>query len=834
MNSIAKNTDNCCFHCNEALPTDNPHQFSAAIDDRTQYFCCPACIAVANTIHHLGLAQYYHQRDNKPLRPASADEFSNNDFSDIDLLVTQANSQSSFLKKSSDGFCEVQLFIPDIHCASCCWLIEHRLQQMDGVIRADTQLNSHKLSLRWNTSTLPLSRILQSLHEIGYRATPWQPAEQQTATKAQQKKLLQRLGVAGLLAMQIHMVAMGSYFGAMPNMQNWMNGVALLLSLPIWFYSADPFLTSAWRSLKNIGKIFSLKNRISWREAFVGSMDVPVAIAIVAAAINSIIAVLQGTDDVYFDSIAMFVFLLLGARFLEAQARSRLAIFAQDPVLPQVCTRIRDNQQERIPTSNLTVHDVVLIKTGIIPVDGVVISGNAAVEQAVITGEFLPVQKHRGDHVIAGTSLVNGELLVQAQRWGTESHIADLHRRMENALSNKQEQQSAKQDIYGTVAQFFTPAILLIASGSALFWYFTAPAKALPAFLAVLVASCPCALTLAIPAALTAATLQLRRHGILVTGRHVLQGLPKISHYVFDKTGTLTQGRMHIIHTKTFSTQSEQECLALASALEKYSTHPVASAFTRTSTVTPADTFTAADIHQVLHCGIEAIHDNRRYRIGKAEWVCPTHTNTAAADIKIFLGCDGMALAEFTLGDPLRADSIACIAELQQQTISCSIVSGDHSNAVNNIAAQLAIPSIYKNCSPSQKVDVITNMKKQHGAVVMIGDGVNDGPVLAHADISIALADASQTAQLAADVILLNNKLQDLITLRSMATRTNNIARQNLAWALLYNFSILPLAAAGMLAPVSAAIGMALSSLLVTTNALRLFSATKNAALEKN
>ncbi|HQQ63188.1 MAG TPA: heavy metal translocating P-type ATPase [Pseudomonadales bacterium] len=837
MDSAIKNSENCCFHCNDPLPRDNPQQFAGVIDGSTRYFCCPACIAVADAINGLGLSQYYRQRDSKPQRPASPDNNASSktenhtaeNFCDIDVLVTQAaTGKIPFLKKNAEGFYEAQLFIADIHCASCCWLIEHRLQQLDGVVRADTQLNSHKLTLCWQPSCLPLSRIFLALHEIGYRAAPWQPAEQQTQSSAKQKKLLQRLGVAGLLAMQIHMVAMGSYFGAMPNMQHWMNGVALLLSLPIWFYSADPFFISAWRSLKHLGKTLIHKNRSGWREAFVASMDVPVALAIVAAAINSIIAVLQGTDDVYFDSIAMFVFLLLGARFLEARARSRLAVFAQDPVLPQVCTRIRDNRQQRIPTSDLKKLDEVLVKTGIIPVDGIVISGNAAVEQAVITGEFLPVQKQRDDHVIAGTSLVSGELLVQAQSWGAESHIADLHRRMENALSAKQERKSARHDIYDTVAQFFTPAILLIASGSAVFWYFTAPAKALPAFLAVLVASCPCALTLAIPAALTAATLQLRRQGILVTGRHVLQSLPEISHYVFDKTGTLTQGRMHITNTKTFSSLSAQECLDLACALERYSLHPVASAFNRKASASNTDFFSADAIEQVLHCGVEATHQNKRYRIGKRNWVSPGTPDDEQRDIKILLGCDGAALAEFTLGDPLRSDSKSCIEQLNQQSITCSIVSGDHSSAVDSIAAQTGIPSVYKNCSPAQKVEVINSMRKRHGTVVMIGDGVNDGPVLAHADISIALAEASQTAQLAADVILLNNTLQDLLALRSMAIRTNNIARQNLAWALLYNFSILPLAAAGMLSPVSAAIGMALSSLLVTTNALRLFSAGKN------
>jgi Cu2+-exporting ATPase len=809
--------DNGCFHCSEALPSDNPHRFAASIANDIHYFCCPACIAVADTIQNLGLGQYYRQRDNKPQGPADNNS-TTLQFSDVDLLT---------LPTDSEGFCETQLFIPDIHCASCCWLIEQRLQQLAGVTKANAQLNSHKLSIRWDTSRLPLSKIFHALHEIGYRASPWQPTQQQTHNNQQQKKLLQRLGVAGLLGMQIHMIAMGSYFGAMPNMQQWMNSVALLLSVPIWFYSADPFFSSAWRSLKNIGNALFKKNALAWRETFAGSMDLPVALAIVAAALNSILAVIKGTDDVYFDSIAMFVFLLLGSRLLEAQARNRLAMYAQDPVLPQVCTRMQAGVPHRVAIHTLKTNDQILLQSGIIPVDGIVLNGTASVEQAVITGEFLPVQKQRGDHVIAGTALVSGELTVLAQQWGTDSHIADLHRRMEHALSNKQQQPSSFRHTCDAIAQFFTPAVLLVACSSAAFWFFHAPAKAMPAFLAVLVASCPCALTLAIPAALTAATLQLRRQGILITGSHVLQTLPRIFHYVFDKTGTLTQGRMHIIQTRICSNLSENECLTLAYALEQHSTHPIASAFTRAIHMPTAYNFSNADVKQVLHCGIEAIQNNNSYRIGKAEWVCGHTDDDEQHDKSIALGCNGTALATFTLGDSLRTETTHCIKQLQHENVQCSIVSGDHSRAVDSIATQLGITTVYKNCSPTEKVDVIARMKQQLGALVMIGDGVNDGPVLAHADISIALADASQTARLAADVILLNNRLDDLLTLRTMAQRTQTISNQNLAWALLYNLSFLPLAAAGWLSPVSAAFGMAVSSLLVTGNALRLFTRNK-------
>lgn len=710
--------------------------------------------------------------------------------------------------------CEAQLFIPDIHCASCCWLIEQHLSRMPGVQQVQSQLNNHKLVVRWLQGALKPSQIFAALAQIGYHALPWQPTQQQQYSQQNQQQLLRRLGVAGLLAMQIHMIAMGQYFGADNATQHWLNGVALLLSLPVWFYCADPFLSSAWRNLKSIWH--GLHNPS--RELFSAGMDTPVALAIVAAAIASVIAVIRQTNDLYFDSIAMFVFLLLGARYLEAQARARLAVQAQEPQLPHSCTRVdNDGKQQRIAINSLQQGDRVLVNTGQVPVDGIVLHGTATVDQSLLTGEFLPVTKSTSDQVIAGTVLIQGELLLRVTAWGQDSHIARLHQRMEQALQHKH-----SRNLYDKIAQWFTPCVLLVACSSALFWLWRDASVALPAFLAVLVASCPCALSLAIPAALTAATLQLRQQGILVTGSNVLHALPGIRCIAFDKTGTLTQGRMQLLGTENFSDASANECLAIARALELGSTHPVASAFFKAhETLSPVQ-----DVLNVLHCGIEGTINGKRYRIGKLSWCIGDDSVKAGKEetgITVTLATDSQLLALFLLGDELREDAPDCIHTLQQENMHCAIISGDHSHAVDAIARQLGITDVHKNFSPAQKVAQIENMKHQYGAVAMVGDGINDGPVLAHADVSLALAEASHTAQLAADVVLLNNRLSDVLILQQVALRTQRIARQNLAWALLYNISILPLAAAGLLPPVIAALGMAASSLLVTLNALRLF-----------
>lgn len=807
------------------MPARNPEAFQGKIADEIRFFCCPACKAVAETIYQLGLEQYYQQRDQKPQKPVTALQ----DFSDMDI----ADSHQDFLHLRRDGKQEAMFFIADIHCPSCCWLIEKHLGGIDGVEEVRAELSSQKLILRWHDSNLPVSDIFRALAHIGYSALPWQPVQQQEHARKQQRQLLQRLGVAGILGMQIHMIAMGSYFGASTSEQQWQNWVALLLSLPIWFYCADIFFRGAWRSVQyNIRALFP-NHKTELRPTLISGMDAPLALAISAAAIASIIALLQQSPDVYFDSIAMLVFILTAARYLELRSRNRMAAFSQQPVLPQHCTRMLDGIKERISTRALHINDLVHIAAGnVVAADGIVIEGAGSTEEAAITGEFIPVQKNIGDLVIAGTTLTSGELLIRAQSWGLQSHLAQLHQRMEAALLRKN-----TKTPYDKAAFYFTPLILLIAVASGLFWCWAEPSKALPAFLAVLVASCPCALSLAIPAALSAATLQLRRQGILLSNNQVLHQLPQTHCFVFDKTGTLTQGRMSIVDIKTHGNLSAETCLSLACVLESQSSHPVASAFHQYQRTTNHVLSSFSDIQHFAHCGIEGCIDNKIYRIGKMEWVIKNgsitnrqdYSNINNANMIIALSCENELLASFALDDTLRDDAAICLTQLQASPENhCSILSGDNSSAVENIARQLAIKEIHQDCTPTEKVDILTSLKQKYGSVMMVGDGINDGPVLAHADISVALADASQTAQLAADVILLNNRLSDLLILRAIAKRTRKITQQNITWALLYNISILPLAAAGLLPPVAAAIGMALSSLIVTGNSVRLLASKKS------
>lgn len=800
-----------CFHCSEPLPEKNPQAFRGTIGGETAYFCCPACRTVAETIEQLGLGRYYTERDDKSPLPASVatgGALHQDTHSDADL----PENRSRFLRELADGDAELRCFIPDIHCASCCWLIERHLQSLPEVMRADVRLDNHELRAIVRSDS-QVSRLLAQLAAIGYRAQPWQPTLQQQASQDKQRGLLYRLGLAGILAMQIHMIAMGQYFGASDEVQLWLNEVALLLSLPLWFYCATPFFAGAWRNVKQLW--LGITHRSS--NLLTASMDLPVTLAIIAAAIASLIGLFGESQELYFDSIAMFVFLLLGARYWEAQARAKLAVQAQMPQLPDSCWRETDGASERISLSALQAGDSVLVRAGeIIPVDGHILRGQAVLDQSVLTGESLPIEASTGDKAIAGASVVSGELTINAQAWGDASHLAKLHQRIEQALTRKQQHQ-----FYDVVAKWFTPVVILIALIGALYWLSVDASKALPVFLAVLVASCPCALSLAIPTATTATTLYLKKHGIVISASHVLSLLPKLAAVAFDKTGTLTQGRMSLLRCELFAELDRQHALNVAANLERTSAHPIASAFQQQLTTT----LDLSDLTQHVHAGVSAVFQGAQWRLGKASFaVSPDHalTSSNSAELMVVLSRNAQPVAAFYLGDELRADAQSTIATLQQSQLPLAIITGDHSAAAEQIAQQLGIEQLVKNASPEQKMAAVDQLKAQHGTLLMVGDGVNDGPVLAHADISATLAEASHTAHLAADVVLLNNRLSDLLVLRQQSFRLRRIIRQNLFWALAYNLSVMPLAVIGWLPPVIAAIGMALSSLVVTVNSLRL------------
>ncbi|MDI1300422.1 MAG: heavy metal translocating P-type ATPase [bacterium] len=803
--AAAKASSSVCFHC--GLPVPAGSDFHATVFTATQAFCCAGCKAVAETIVASGLEDYYQDRENTLDSRAPVPE---------SLLALAAFDHPSVQKEfvgREGGRATAELTLENLSCAACAWLIEKKLGQEPGVVQATVNLSTHRLHLCWDDSATPVSRLLSTLEHIGYRARPYRADTHAAQLEAESSDLLKRLAVAGFGMMQVMMYAGALYGGAIHGMEaeyrDYLRWINLLITTPVFFYSGKPFYHSAWQALK----IRHL------------NMDVPVSLALISAYIASIYATVTGHGDVYFDSVSMFIFFLLTSHFLETRARQRAGDTAARlmALTPNLATRLdRNGQQEIVAAGDLCVGDRILVKPGeTVAADGSVLEGSSDVSEALLTGEPLPLAKNPGDSVLSGSINADGSLIIRITRIASDSTLGTLNRLLNRALAEKPQLARRADEL----AQIFVAAVLVIAAIVFGCWaYTTSYHEAFWITLAVLVATCPCALSLATPMALSSATNALAQSGFLISRGHVLETLARATHVIFDKTGTLTEGRLHI--TESTAVRGDPGFAQLiACALEQRSEHPVARAFQALQTgKLPA----VQNMSHIPGAGVSADIDGRHYRLGHAAFALgdgiaiPDHAADSNINEKLWLADTDGALACFTLSDTLRPEAARTVHALQERGLITCLLSGDHSSAPHTMAAALGIQQVKGGLSPQDKRTHVQQLQQNGAIVVMIGDGVNDAPVLAQAHLSIAMASGSDLAQITADALLLRDDLCRIIDAVDMAHKTRAVIRQNLGWALAYNLSVLPLAALGYLPPWAAAIGMSLSSLLVVGNALRL------------
>ena len=795
-----------CYHC--GLPVPSGRRYEVNIDGSARPMCCPACQAVAEVITAGGFAQYYKYRTDNSERPEAAHEFS---------AFDTAAFQQSFVSTETDGSSSVQLLIGGIHCAACVWLIEHYVRQLAGVNAVRVSLSEQQASICWHAEQLKLSEICAALAAIGYQAQPFTHSRLEQLRDVEQRQALRRLGVAGIGMMQVGMLAIGMYAGDVQDIaaeyRSLLRLVSLLVATVVVFYAARPFFSGAWRGLRTRSP----------------GMDLPIAIAIGLAYAASVYATVTGTGEVYFDSVCMFTFFLLCGRYMEMRARHRSGRVTGDvlSLLPATVLRTAaDGSWEAIPATSVSSGDILLVKSGqVIPADGSVVSGASNVNEAALTGEFMPITKQHGDPVSAGA--INGEnpLTIRVAATGKDMRIS----RIKQLLDRAQDEKPKVEELAQSIALWFVFAVLSIATTVWIYWHFTQPELALAITLSVLVVSCPCALSLATPTAITAATNALRQRGLLVTRRTVWEALPHVQHIIFDKTGTLTQGHLRIDAVEAVGDLDEQRCFAIAAALERGSSHPIAHAFADYDAG-----LQVADLRSETGQGIQGVVAGERYRLGGVSYIAELIDlpATERAQNVILLANQHGLMARFKLHDELRPDAAAVVKQLQDHNFSVHLLSGDASGAAADVAAQLGIAQVVEGAQPQDKLAYVQQLQAGGKAkVMMVGDGINDIPVLAAADVSLAMLDASDLAKTSADCVLLTSSLSMLPDLFAMAKRTSNTIRQNLLWALIYNFSAIPLAALGFVPPWMAAIGMSASSILVIINSLRLWPRREHAPL---
>lgn len=789
-----------CFHCGEPVPTGADWPIHEPGGEHAA--CCAGCQAVAQAIFAAGLGDYYRHRT----APATRAETGQPDWLEQLRMYDLPAIQNSFVHTPAEHQSEAALVLEGISCAACVWLNEQHLGRLPGVLSVQVNYSTLRARVRWDTRQLQLSDILKAIADIGYRAHPFDAARQESLQQQERRTALRRLFVAGFGMMQVMMYAVPTYLAGgdmTADIEQLMRLASLLLTLPVVTYAAHGFHLGAWRDLRR-GRV---------------GMDVPVVLGIWSAFLASLWATWRG-GDVYYDSVTMFVFFLLGGRYLEmiVRARANRAVEALGRLLPAVARRINTADTTLVPVAELQPGDLVLVKPGeSFPADGRVLAGRSTANEAMLTGESRPLQKQPGDSVTGGTINLDSPLQVTVERIGEATAVAGILRLIDRASAEK----PPIALLADQVAGHFVTALLLISAATALGWLWLEPAHALAATVAVLVVSCPCALSLATPAALTAATSRLTQDGLLVVRGHALEGLARVSHWVFDKTGTLTLGELRLLDSRVYRDLSPEHALALAAALESASEHPLARAF---ATAAPTAALAACDIRNTPGYGVAGCVDGRQLRLGRAEFVCPDLPVPAVNgnDSVVWLGDDQGWLAQFTLGDTLRPDALSTVQALQAAGIQVSLLSGDRAATVAAVARQLGIAEWRGDLTPADKLAAVAALQAEGAVVAMTGDGINDAPVLAAAQVSVALAQGTEAAQCAADLVLTGDRLTPLARGLHTARATRRVIRQNLTWALLYNLIALPLAIAGWVTPWLAGLGMSGSSLLVVVNAWRL------------
>jgi Cu2+-exporting ATPase len=918
-----------CFHCGDPVPQP---PFHTEILGKSREMCCMGCQLAAQSIVEAGLEQYYLDRSEINRTASLPTQLTRLEVYDHDEIKSQ-------FVYAQDGLSVAELSVNNLRCAACTWLIESRLDELEGINKCQVNLTNQRMRVIWNEEKLPISRILAVINEIGYEAKPYRQDTHEAMLARHNNQMLLRLGIAALGSMQAMMYAVALYFGEYSDMlifqRDFLRWVSLFVSTPVFFYAGIPFFTSAWSAIR----------------ARQVNMDVPVSLALIITFFASLYATITGQGETYYDSVSMFIFFLLAGRYIEHNARLKAATMANDlvvvePVLVQkvaedkvaaerILQQLKENESQQAETTegetatlrenaiaqtrdlaingvedqnasstiaevmpdfmkrmdtnvhqltssiaqdwqqsrnqptvlsqpkdgteakqmvtahSLQVGDIIMVEAGSeIISDGILLSPTATVSQSLLTGEGDLIIKTQGDYIVGGAQNDSQPFEMLVTALPKDSQIGLIDRLMNRAMSEKPKlaQQADK------LARWFVARILVLSVLVFVGWYIVDPSQAIWATVAVLVATCPCALSLATPIALTVSTNRLASYGFLTTRGHTLQTLAEITHVAFDKTGTLTYGKPNLLNIELVepvnqtdyanspSTAQKDTLLAIAAALEVGSRHPIAHAL-----LTAAYQLHLPSTQAIQHYpagGVEAMINGVVYRIGHMDFALDKTSDSTnevntnndltidlvaqRASSAVVLSCQNadsnkwQALACFYFNDKVRDSAQTMLDTLKGLGIESVMLTGDPSPQALVMAKNLGMQSAYNGLSPTDKVNHIQQLQAKGAVVLMVGDGINDAPVLAAADVSTSIAGAADLAQVSSDSIILNGQIEAITAAKRISDKTERIIKQNFRWALAYNSIVLIPAALGYVPPWLAAIGMSLSSLFVVLNALRL------------
>lgn len=801
-----------CFHC--GLPVPAGADYGVRVLGEERPMCCPGCQAVAQAIVEADMEDYYRHRTEVSERP------------DADLervlaelaIYDRPEMQKSFVANREGERREASLILEGIVCAACVWLSERHVRQLPGVESFSVNFSTHRAQVVWDNRRIQLSEVLRAIAAIGYRAYPYDPDRQDRIYRRERHDMMRRLAVAGLVYAQVMTISLSLYFGDFfditDELRYFLRWVSLVLSTPIVLYSGQAFFRPAWRDLK--------QRRVS--------MDLPVSLSIILAFSGSVYAVLTNSGEVYFDSVTMFIFLLLAGRFFEQGARHKAGELAEslNKLVPQVANRMEaDGSVAVVPAFDLVPGDRILVRPGgPVPADGRVLEGESGVNASMLTGESVPEVKRVGDQVAAGTVNAESPLVVEVEKVGQDTMVSAIVRLIDRAQSDK----PRVAEVADRFARIFVIGLLIITALVTVVWLFIDPARAFWVAVAILAITCPCALSLATPAAIAVSIGKFTQHGLLVTRGRAIEGLARVTHVVFDKTGTLTSGQLTVREVELLSDTEKPELRSMVAALEQYADHPIGRALRAWGQEEVGATRVVREVRDVESAsgrGVTGQVDGELFAVGNARLMGELGIElpqiTAAVDeLVVWIARGEQLVGRAVLGDQLRDDARETVERLQQQGLKVWVLSGDQPDRAELIGRHLGVDHVEGGLLPEDKMDRVAALQSDGARVLMVGDGVNDAPVLARADVSMAMGGGTAVAKHSADMVLLNDRVAETAFAVNFARRSMGVVHQNLTWSIWYNAIAIPIAAIGLVQPWLAAIGMSLSSIAVIGNALRL------------
>ncbi len=717
---------------------------------------------------------------------------------------------------ASNDCWDSHVVIQGMHCAACAFTVEEALMSVPGVQSVEVNAATHRAKVVWSEAQVKPSTWMAAIHQVGYGALPAADSSLRQARHEEGRRALWRWLVAGFCMMQVMMYAYPAYVAhegdITPDMVFLLRWASWVLTLPVVLFSCGPFFSNAMRDIR--------ARRVS--------MDLPVALGMVITFLLSTIATFEPDGvfgaEVYYDSLTMFVFFLLTGRWLELRARDRTAgaLEALMNRLPDSVERQLSNGEfERVAVRRVMVGDVIRVSPSeSFPADGVILQGQTLADEALLTGESRPQARGVGDAVVAGSHNLSGIVTVRVVQVGEGTQFSQIVSLMENASLQK----PRLAQLADRIAKPFLIGVLVLAALSAVYWWPTNPGHALMVAVAVLVVTCPCALSLATPAAMLAAAGNLARHGVLVRNLQALESLAEIDTLIFDKTGTLTQDGQRITQVMTSEGVAPEYALRLAAALAKHSLHPLSRALVKAQEATGHDdALDAQDVNEMIGLGLEG-HLDGLLRLGSAKFCAPKTKGIPdkASVCQVHLCTENEWLASWQLSEDIRADAVQTVQALKALNLDVWLLSGDRPESAQHVAQQVGIAQAFGACTPQDKLLRMQSAQSQGARVAMVGDGLNDGPVLAGAHVSMAFGNAVPLAQSKSDLVLMGGNLLVVAQSVKLARQTLRVVKQNLMWAAAYNALCVPLAVVGWLPAWLAGLGMALSSLWVVLNSLRL------------